>query len=240
MMPDTTPIVTITFLRFEGLSARWYAFGRMGLSRRLFRHVAGLRFVRMLGSGSRNGFSMMPNFGVYGLLCSWESEQAAQSFFSDNQPFCALRNRSCDSITFYMHTTTAHGQWHGQQPFVPTHEPRPNGPVAVITRAAIRPRLMWQFWRFVPSVSASMSGFSGNLFAVGVGELPLIEQATFSIWESTDAMKQYAYRGAAHSAVIRRTRELGWYSEELFARFIPYKCAGSWPGFEAVFGDKGS
>lgn len=235
-MPDITPIVTLSFFQFESLSARWFAFGRMGLSRRLFRDIAGLRFGRMLGSGGRNGFSILPNWGVYGLLCSWESEQAAETFFQENPHFGQLRGRSSHNITFYLHTCAAHGQWHGQQPFTPTHEQPAAGPIAVITRASIRPRLMWRFWQFVPRVSASMTNFSGNLFAVGIGELPLIEQATFSIWASLDAMKQYAYRGPAHSSVIRRTRELGWYSEEMFARFVPYRSIGAWPGFGYDFG----
>ncbi|MCB0555957.1 MAG: hypothetical protein KDD02_20595, partial [Phaeodactylibacter sp.] len=55
-------------------------------------------------------------------------------------------------------------------------------------------------------------------------------QATFSLWENSQFMKQYAYQSPQHQEVIRRTRQLGWYKEELFARFHPYFAEGNWDG----------
>lgn len=43
-------------------------------------------------------------------------------------------------------------------------------------------------------------------------------------------MMQYAYTSQYHKEVVQKTRELGWYKEELFARFVPYKSEGSWEG----------
>ena len=56
-------------------------------------------------------------------------------------------------------------------------------------------------------------------FAIGVGELPFIQQATLSVWKNKAAMQHYAYTDATHKNVIRLTRKHQWYSEELFARF---------------------
>jgi hypothetical protein len=52
-------------------------------------------------------------------------------------------------------------------------------------------------------------------------------QATFSVWSSADAMFDYAYSNPKHAEMVKKTRELNWYSEELFARFEPYKVEGS-------------
>jgi hypothetical protein len=41
-------------------------------------------------------------------------------------------------------------------------------------------------------------------------------------------MIDYAYKNEKHKEVVRLTRELKWYKEELFARFIPYKFLGQW------------
>ena len=44
-------------------------------------------------------------------------------------------------------------------------------------------------------------------------------QGTFSLWRDNAALTRYAYSGPAHLEAIRRTGEVGWYAEELFARF---------------------
>ncbi|NJN33402.1 MAG: hypothetical protein HC817_03255 [Saprospiraceae bacterium] len=40
-------------------------------------------------------------------------------------------------------------------------------------------------------------------------------------------MMDYAYKSPHHAEVVRKTRELGWYSEELFARFRVVDTEGS-------------
>ncbi|NCU78506.1 MAG: spheroidene monooxygenase, partial [Actinobacteria bacterium] len=50
-------------------------------------------------------------------------------------------------------------------------------------------------------------------------EAPIGLQGTFSIWDSGSALRQFAYKGAAHTDAIKATSLNNWYSEELFARF---------------------
>jgi hypothetical protein len=66
------------------------------------------------------------------------------------------------------------------------------------------------------------------IFAKGIGELPIVQQATFSLWRSKQEMTAYAYRDKHHTEVIKKTRELGWYKEELFAQFRPFRSEGTW------------
>jgi hypothetical protein len=227
-------VVSLSFFRFEGWRNKWWGFKQMGLAPAALKAVSGLSFVKMLGSGGGNGFSIRPNFGVYGLLSVWENEAHARDFFAQNalfQEFCEL---SEEQWTVFLHPAKAHGLWDGQEPFTAQVPFDPVAPVAVLTRATIRTNRLWQFWRFVPAVSRAMwrEHHEGLHFSIGIGELPLIQQATFSLWQDSQALQAYAYRGQHHSAVVRKTRELNWYKEELFARFHPFDSFGTWKGVD--------
>lgn len=224
----SNPAITISFFRYRKPAARWWAFRQMGLAPALLQQVPGLRFSKMLGSGGGNGFSIWPDFGAYGLLGVWDSEADARLFFDSHSLFSAFRQRCAAWWTAYLRAAQSHGQWDGQSPFPITETYDEGRLLGVITRATIYPRHLLRFWRFVPSVSRAVEGSEGLLFSVGIGELPVVQQATFSLWENSHQMKKYAYQSPRHREVIRRTRQLGWYKEELFARFHPYKAEGDW------------
>ena len=229
-MQHASQIVTITFFRFESLRTKWWAFSQMGIRPIQTEEVSGLSFVKMLGSGGGNGFSIFPNFSAYGLLAVWESEDSARHFFKKNSDFRHFCQKSSEQWTVFLQTAKVHGEWDGQCPFRETVEYDPQKPVAVLTRATIYTKHLWRFWKFVPSVSRSIEDKEGLLFSVGVGELPLVQQATFSLWQNSKYMMQYAYQSRYHKEVVHKTRELGWYSEEMFTRFHPFATEGSWQG----------
>lgn len=217
---DQNPqIITLTLFRFEGFQARFWAFQQMGIKPFSADLKQGLRFVKLMGSGGANGFSIVPNWGVYSLLGVWDSIENANLFFENNNIFKKFKSKSIENQTIFLKTTMAHGQWDKKSPFQINALLDKNAPLAVLTRATIKPRFWLHFWRFVPRVSQSMEGKKGVIFSIGIGELPIIQQATFSIWRSANDMMNYAYQSKEHAEVIKKTRELGWYSEELFARF---------------------
>ncbi len=218
-------IVTVSFFRYHTLRQRWWAFGEMG-KRPIRSHATdGLSFAKMLGTGGGNGFSIRPNWGVYAALCVWDSETDARKGLKTSL-FTQFQAKAAEHFTVFLRTYATHGTWDGATPFALTVAPDLAQPTAVLTRATIRWSRLRQFWQFVPSVSRSMQGKAGLLFSVGVGELPLVQQATFSLWQTGQQMKDYAYGSPAHAEVVRKTRELDWYSEELFARFRPFDVQG--------------
>jgi hypothetical protein len=98
-----------------------------------------------------------------------------------------------------------------------------------LTRASIRLSKASQFWQNVPEVSKKMLEAKGYLYSIGIGEVPFLKQSTFSIWETEADMVNFAYKQREHAEVIKKTKKLDWYSEELFARFEIVKLNGDLP-----------
>jgi hypothetical protein len=110
------------------------------------------------------------------------------------------------------------------------------GITAVLTRATIRLKRLKNFWQNVDAVAAQMQTAPGFIYSVGIGEVPWIKQATFSIWQSKDNMKQFAYQMQQHKDVIRKTRQEQWYSEEMFIRFKVVAAYGTLKGSDPLAG----
>ncbi|MEP7219082.1 MAG: hypothetical protein ABI876_09205 [Bacteroidota bacterium] len=221
MMADHSPITTLTVFQFSGRLRRLWAFAQMGLARPLLRNVPGLRFHRLMGMGRGIGFSALPDPGRYAVLGVWESHADARRFLDDSRFIRRYRRHAAAVATVALATISAHGTWGGSNPFLPisSRSEDPSGPVAVLTRARIRLSRLRAFWSFVAPVRAELAAADGLQTSVGVGEAPLILQATFSIWRDVAAMEAFAYRMGDHREAVRRTRDEGWYAEELFARF---------------------
>jgi heme-degrading monooxygenase HmoA len=98
---------------------------------------------------------------------------------------------------------------------------------AVLTRATIRLNRLQNFWQHVDGVAKHMTTAEGFITSLGIGEVPWIKQATFSIWESKESMKAFSYKMREHVDVIKKTREEKWYSEDMFVRFKILHSIGS-------------
>jgi heme-degrading monooxygenase HmoA len=225
-------LTTITIFTLRPGQRRW-GLAQMGTSPRLLKRVPGLRFFQLLGSGAANGFGFLPNLDRYGFLGVWETAEAATTFFETQPLWADYQRRSRETWTAELAPLRSHGDWNGLNPFdypTDTLGMPPAGPVAVLTRASIRLRRAWRFWGYVEPTSRALAEAPGVQLAIGLGELPLVRQATFSVWESAAAMQQYAYRDARHREVIQLTRREGWYGEELFARFAVLSQRGTVDG----------
>ena len=99
-----------------------------------------------------------------------------------------------------------------------------------LTRATIRPRAALKFWRRVPSISSVIGADTEVAFKIGIGEVPLLHQVTFSIWPDTRSMADFARVDGPHARAIRAVREGNWFREELYARFKVVGDQGTWNG----------
>lgn len=82
----------------------------------------------------------------------------------------------------------------------------------------------------MPPVSGDLREVDGLRLAVGIGEAPVGLQGTFSLWSSNAALTDFAHRRSPHVEVMRRTHEVQWYAEELFARFAVVDVQGTFRG----------
>ena len=212
-------LTTITFFKFR--KNKGWAFAQMGLAPSKLQQKEGLKFFKLMGTGGGNGFSLWPDFGTYAFLGVWDNQKSADYFLKHNALIQNYFQKSSSFRTIKMLPIKSHGLWSGQNPFpeqeVPTND---SGlPVAVITRATLRPSRLFGFWKSVPHASAAIENAAGVQYFKGIGEWPFVQQATLSLWDSFEAVKQFAYRDQTHAKIIKKTRSQKWYSEDLFARF---------------------
>jgi heme-degrading monooxygenase HmoA len=220
--------VAVLVLAALAPGSTWWGWSRLVLQRWPLRGVSGLCFSKVLGSGHEGGFSLRPSGSRQGLFLVFDHEVAARHFIDDSAVMQGYRRRCSELCVAVLRVCTSKGSWSGTQLAV-TAEPPVGGPIASLTRATVRPGRAWQFWRMQPAAEAALAGAPGCLLAAGVGEAPLLRQATFTLWRDAAAMDAYA-RSGAHAEAIRAAYGGGYFSESMFVRFVPVAVSGSWKG----------
>jgi spheroidene monooxygenase len=225
----STPIVSISFFRFASTAARAWAFAMMGGARLAVPRVPDIGFWKLCGSGTGEGFTPIPNTSVYAILASWPDLGIARERVRDAGIWQRYRARAAEDWTIFMQTASARGEWSGRAPFHPSGK-APTGPLAALTRATVKPVNALKFWRRVPDISRMIGADPNVAFKIGIGEVPLLHQITFSIWPDAQAMAAFARASGPHAEAIRAVRDEGWFSEELYARFAILGESGTWGG----------
>jgi len=219
--------VTLSLFRFDRALARLWVLGQMGAARFVLPRVPGLEFWKLCGSGTGEGFTPKPNWGTWAILCVWHSRDLAKAGM-EQPPFTTWRAKADESCTLYLEPYSARGHWAGVAPFRPEGS-SPDGPIAAMTRATVKPARALRFWGRVPDISAKVGSDPNVIFKIGIGEVPLLHQVTFSVWPDAQAMADFARRGP-HAEAIRAVRDEGWFNEELYARFRISGTQGTWQG----------
>lgn len=223
-------ITTISFFKYTSLRNKFWGLKMMQFAHKSLAKTSGLSFYRLLGSGKGRGFNPLPDWSVYCLIQVWESEEDAHTFFNSSNLMKQYKVHTDELFTLYMKNISAGGTWVGKNPFEKVADLDPDLPIAVITRATIKWNWLLRFWKYVPTSQQGLDGNEGLIYTKGVGEIPIVQMATFSLWQNFEAVKQFAYKSKQHQEAIKKTRKNNWYREELFARFQPYKSTGTWEG----------
>lgn len=228
-------IVSLTIVRYRK-SFIPFALLAMALHRLPMWLQKGCTFWKLLGSGHNGTFDLQPDWQQWGLLAVWEDKDDYYHFAESSFVSRWWKFLGTESWTVLCEPLQSHGKWDGKEPFGNPNITAITGPVAVLTRATIRMSRLKNFWGHVDEVAELMVGAPGYITSFGVGEAPVYRQATFSIWESMEQMKTFAYGSKQHAEVIKKTRSEGWYSEELFARFRIIESIGTLNGKDPLAG----
>ena len=211
--PDIAVVVLMEYR--TGFHALW-GWGRFLFGRFAFQRIHGLRFAKMMGSGHEGGFGLRPSFSRHGLFCVFAGHEAADAFLSSpwlRQARPHLRSWRWLKLQAY----SSRGRWSGHEIAASASAPQ-DGPVVSLTRASIRWTQALRFWRMAPAAEAALAHTAGCRLSVGLGEAPVLRQATISVWDSVTSMNAYA-RSGAHQLAIRAAYEGQHFSESMFVRW---------------------
>ncbi|MBU6352565.1 MAG: hypothetical protein KJS67_00840 [Actinomycetales bacterium] len=220
-------MIRIYFWTISPKSIPW-AISRMALDRRILAKNSAISFWKLLGSGKGETFTPSDADPLrWGLIVS--IDETALLDFEQSSLMRRWNERSLSAFAATLQPISSQGKWSRRTPFDADTDLGKTweGPVAAITRARIKWRKNVIFWRSVPPVTLSLHHSPGLIAAIGIGEAPIGLQGTFSLWQNSAAIRDFAYKGAAHKEVIRATHREQWYAEELFARFAVTEQSGS-------------
>ena len=201
-----------------------------------------ISFFKLLGCGKNGTFDKHPDWQQWGILSVQQTYNTSTDSTLLKDLYGSFINAwfqffNCETWTILLQPIEGHGQWDNKEPFgsLPKQSGY-DGPLAILTRATIRLSKLKAFWQNVDGVANQMDGAKGFITSIGIGEMPYIKQATFSIWQNKEAMKLFAYQMSQHTEVIKKTRKENWYSEDMFVRFRPIKTYGTIKGNDPLEG----
>jgi hypothetical protein len=174
-----------------------------------------------------------PSPGQVGLIAAWEDEAALDAFL-DGHPLAA---QLAGGWHVRLQPMRIVGAWPELTGVYPQEEQPMAGeePVAVLTLGRLR---LTQAPRFLRA-SAAAEGLAivdpGLVTSTGLARLPRLV-ATFSLWNSTSAMRAYVQGqgGPAHRDAVQAHAARPFHHHSAFLRMRPVRAHGTWEGREPL------
>ena len=226
-------MVSLTIIRYKKryIPFAFFAMATFRLPLWLNKNIS---FYKLMGCGKNGTFDKTPDLQQWAILTLGNEQSVVDKTQKEilntlYGGFIAgwLGLFGVKTITYLLDPIEGHGLWDnkkvfGELPMKSDYE----GKIVILTRATIRLSKLKSFWKNVDSIASQMSTAKGFIISYGIGEIPWVKQATVSIWESKEDMKNFAYKMHSHAEVIKKTRQEKWYSEDMFVRFKIKEIAG--------------
>lgn len=213
-------IATFSIFKFDDFKSKFWALSQMQFAHQSLKSTKNQSFYKLMGSG-KQGFRPWADFSTFALFQVWDSIEAAEDFQQTSSLFLRYQKKASYVKAYFLQPLTIRGQWNTNSIFksVLPQTPEVNEAIVALTRASIRRSKLLEFWETVPPANAVLKSQKDLIYAKGFGELPFVEMATFSHWETYDAMLNYVYHTQGHRNAIQKTRAQNFFKEELFATF---------------------
>jgi hypothetical protein len=171
--------------------------------------------------------------GPVGMIAAWDDD-AALDDFSRHHPVAGHLEAGWQ---VRLQPLRVSGAWAGM-PGLPTQALPVDAeePVGILTLGRLRLRRIAAFRRSAAPAEADAIDNPALLAGAGLARPPRLV-ATFTLWRSAAAMRDYATgAGGSHRTAVEADRDWPFHHESAFVRFRPYASRGAWDGHDPLAG----
>jgi hypothetical protein len=191
--------------------------------------VDGLRYAILTTTAPLGaGLLPRPRIGRVGLIAAWQDDAAIDGFLASHP----LARQLAQGWHVRLQPTRIYGAWPELPGLVEREQPMDDAePAAVLTIGRLRLTQTVRFLRASATAERLALRNPSLIASTGLARLPALV-ATFSLWQSTAAMRAYVLGdvGPGHLDAIHAHAAQPFHHESAFIRFRPYAARGSWDG----------